>query len=143
MNTTTPIKRCLDTVDIILSEMEKCYNAAQRSVSMRSLHYRNVICEYLTAQLGFDFSAEPIGASYYQFSIHSFKLHQPKPSFSTHTFGQSFIPPTSTQPSSSAPPPSTQPLSSSGVESFFTTKFVNFIMDSFRELEEKAERNHQ
>ncbi|PKA62607.1 hypothetical protein AXF42_Ash012194 [Apostasia shenzhenica] len=46
---------------------------------MRSLHYGNVICEYLTARLGFDFSAEPVGASYYQFSMHSSKLHQPKP----------------------------------------------------------------
>ncbi|PKA55924.1 hypothetical protein AXF42_Ash014596 [Apostasia shenzhenica] len=124
--------------------MEKCYNVAQRSVSMRSLHYENVICEYFTARLGFDFSAEPVGVSYYQFSMHSLKLRQPKPSFSTHTFGESSLPPTSTQSSSSAPPPSTsQPPSTSGVESLFTAKFANFIVDSFRELGEKAERNHQ
>ncbi|PKA55236.1 hypothetical protein AXF42_Ash003873 [Apostasia shenzhenica] len=136
-------RRSLDTVGIILSEMEKCHNAAQRSVSMRSLHYGNVICEYLTARLGFDFSAEAVGVSYYQFSMHNLKLRQPKPSFSTHTFGESSLPPTSTQPSSSAPPPSTsQPPSTSGVESLFTTKSANFVVDSFRDLGEKAERNH-
>ncbi|PKA63515.1 hypothetical protein AXF42_Ash005410 [Apostasia shenzhenica] len=124
--------------------MKKCHNAAQRSASMRSLHYGNIICEYLTARLGFDFSVEPVGASYYQFSIHSFKLRQPKPLFSTHIFGQSSISSTSTQPSSSAPSPSsTQPPSTSGVESLFTAKFVNFIVDSFRELGEKTERNYQ
>ncbi|PKA47369.1 hypothetical protein AXF42_Ash021741 [Apostasia shenzhenica] len=66
-------------------------------------------------RLGFDFSAEYVGASYYKFSIHSFKLRQPKPSFATHIFDQFSIRLISTQPFSSAPPPSTRPSSTSGV----------------------------
>ncbi|PKA52764.1 hypothetical protein AXF42_Ash001745 [Apostasia shenzhenica] len=75
--------RVLNTAGIIFHELDGYRNILRKFPSHRSLHYLNIICYYLSSNHEIIFSSEILDARYYSISMDSFKLRQPKPSYTS------------------------------------------------------------
>ncbi|PKA60094.1 hypothetical protein AXF42_Ash009778 [Apostasia shenzhenica] len=115
-------RRVFDIVEIILICMKECLHLNRQGSSIRSFRFGNIICDLFLSHYGFDLSREFVDKAYYSWSIDSFKLHQPKPSYRT------MRPLASSQPSFST-------------AAVFTPQFANFLVEAIQEIREISKSN--